>query len=401
MKKCLLFLGIGFFFVFPLLAEGNSPTLKNSSSDVNPSKFEYYDDLFVYLDEDVSYLEDDFQYEDEALKEYSDLFVYYEDEMLYLEDELLYKYLDTVYDFHVLLLDTQDYLSSEIFPSELFKMNPATIDILKGAIVLTGIIIVQSVFPGVGWAIPFVSTFQKGTSSVAFAAKLITATVASGVASGIVDTAVDWAQDGVIEDETFYAGFANGFKWAAYTYAIEMGFQAAKYQFGKSNPTKGLMSSDDYAKVKGREVINKEYENIRPLKQNGATVSPEYLKAVDDGVPLVNGHRDFSAYSRGSYEFKAGVLTGDVTKDKKILKAVYNVSMDDYLGCTLHHAPDGRTLMMVPTDLHSAVRHTGGNALIQTFTQTISTEMKRKQVRDYTIAISGGVVIGQMEDISE
>ncbi|WP_442961226.1 HNH endonuclease signature motif containing protein, partial [Pseudogracilibacillus sp. SO30301A] len=34
-------------------------------------------------------------------------------------------------------------------------------------------------------------------------------------------------------------------------------------------------------------------------------------------------------------------------------------------GYTWHHVEDGRTLMLVLTDLYQAVRHTGGAALIR------------------------------------
>lgn len=395
MKQILVFVIAFSILISPMFASGQN----EKPNSTLYSEFKYYDDAFGYLSDQVSYMNDEFVYASESLEPYSNLFVYYEDEMLYLEDELLYEYADDVAGFKVLLLDTQEYLSSEIFPSDLFLMNPATADILKGSIVLVGIIIAHSVFPGVGWAIPFISSFQQGTSTAIFATKVISATVASGVASGIVETTVDWAQDGILEDETFYEGFAEGFKWAAYTYAFEMGVQGAKYQFGHSNPTKGLLSADDYSKIKGREIINKDFDNIKPPKpQSGAKVSSEYLRAVDEGVPLINGQRDFSKFSKRNFEFRPGELTGNVTKDKKILQDLYGITMDDFPGCTLHHAPDGRTLMMIPTDLHNAVRHTGGNALIQAFTQAISSEMKQKQVRDFSVAISGGVIVGQLED---
>lgn len=34
-------------------------------------------------------------------------------------------------------------------------------------------------------------------------------------------------------------------------------------------------------------------------------------------------------------------------------------------GYTWHHVEDGKTMMLVPTDLHQAVRHTGGAALLR------------------------------------
>ena len=34
-------------------------------------------------------------------------------------------------------------------------------------------------------------------------------------------------------------------------------------------------------------------------------------------------------------------------------------------GYTWHHVEDGKTMMLVPSDIHSAVRHTGGASLIK------------------------------------
>lgn len=409
MKYSVFLLILFLIFVYPVLGvenkeESEKKIYKYANIEDNnlSNQFSYYEDEFVYYEDEFVNYEDEIVYYEDELKTYSDLFVYYEEEMLYLEDELLYMHSEDIDGFKVLLLDTQEYLSSDIFPSDLFLMNPATADILKGTIVIAGIIIAHSIFPNVGWAIPFISSFQKGVSTSSFASKVIALSAASGVASGIVDASIDWVKDGVIDDDTFYEGFAKGFKWAAYTYAFEMGVQGMKYQFGHSNPSKGLMSADDYAKVKGREIINKEIENIKPPKPlDDVVVSPEYLKAVNEGVPLVNGHRDFSNYSRENFEFKYGVLTGNVTKDKMILENAFGVNMEDFSGCTLHHAPDGRTLMMVPTDLHNAVRHTGGNALIQVFTQSIESEMKQKKLRDYSVAVSGGFICGKLENKDE
>ena len=34
-------------------------------------------------------------------------------------------------------------------------------------------------------------------------------------------------------------------------------------------------------------------------------------------------------------------------------------------GYTWHHVEDGKTMLLVPSDLHGAVRHTGGASLIR------------------------------------
>ena len=40
-------------------------------------------------------------------------------------------------------------------------------------------------------------------------------------------------------------------------------------------------------------------------------------------------------------------------------------------GFTWHHVEDGLTMMLIPTDLHNAVRHTGGAALIRKLLNSI------------------------------
>ena len=386
---------------FILISSAQSKGQSDKQDYLN-SEYEYLSDTSVYLNDEVLTLNDLSTLYNEEFEYQEDLFLIYEQELDYFEDKMLYLYSDSLDGFEVLLLDTQEYLSSEIFPSDLFLMNPATADILKGSVILVGIIVMHSVFPGVGWAIPFISTFQQEVSTAIFATRIITATVACGVASVILETTIDWANDGVIDDGTFYEGFANGYKWAAYAYAFEMGIQSIKYQFSSTTPSKGLLSPEHYNRITGRKIINEQIDDLFPPEPiPGATYSPEYMSALKTGVPLVNGQRDFSKFARGSFSFKSGILTGDVSIDNRILKRTFGVSLDDFPDCTLHHAPDGRTLQMVPTDLHQAIRHTGGNAYIKAFTDAMTSEFDKLHFRDYSVAVTGGNIIGRLEGAYE
>lgn len=58
-------------------------------------------------------------------------------------------------------------------------------------------------------------------------------------------------------------------------------------------------------------------------------------------------------------------LVGDASSDfKKALEASKKYDKTPK-GYTWHHVEDGKTLILIPTDLHDAVRHTGGAALIR------------------------------------
>ncbi|QOR35884.1 HNH endonuclease [Clostridium sp. 'deep sea'] len=61
---------------------------------------------------------------------------------------------------------------------------------------------------------------------------------------------------------------------------------------------------------------------------------------------------------------KVDVMQGDAYYDfiKANQAAGYKSTPKGY---TWHHVEDGTTMMLVPTDLHKTVRHTGGASLIR------------------------------------
>jgi len=69
-----------------------------------------------------------------------------------------------------------------------------------------------------------------------------------------------------------------------------------------------------------------------------------------------NGYPDFGPYAKKTIVFKKG-FTG---RAEDIAAANKRFQAPD--GWTWHHHQDGRTLQLVPTDLHDAIRHGGGIA---------------------------------------
>ena len=58
-------------------------------------------------------------------------------------------------------------------------------------------------------------------------------------------------------------------------------------------------------------------------------------------------------------------LIGDETDDIAKANLIHHGTQVSIPGYTWHHLEDGKTLILIPTDLHEAYRHTGGAALIR------------------------------------
>jgi hypothetical protein len=120
------------------------------------------------------------------------------------------------------------------------------------------------------------------------------------------------------------------------------------------------LPSRDIPLIGGRRPINSAYAG---RVYDGPAWTPELANKYPDGVRFTeSGFPDFSPYSR------AQVQSGDLTGVYKIDEAAANRSMGwprTPQGYVWHHVEDGRTLMLVPKDLHGAVRHTGGSAVIR------------------------------------
>ncbi len=88
-----------------------------------------------------------------------------------------------------------------------------------------------------------------------------------------------------------------------------------------------------------------------------AKLSPELQVKYPNGVVFKpSGHPDFSPYSVKTVPIK---MTGDRPRDFKLANEAAGLRRTPE-GYTWHHVEDGTTMQLVPTDLHEAVRHSGG-----------------------------------------
>jgi A nuclease of the HNH/ENDO VII superfamily with conserved WHH len=85
--------------------------------------------------------------------------------------------------------------------------------------------------------------------------------------------------------------------------------------------------------------------------------TPALAKKYPNGVRFTrNGFPDFSPYAVKTITFKKGF------KDRAADIAAANRRFQAPDGYTWHHHQDGRTMQLIPTDLHDAIRHGGGIA---------------------------------------
>jgi hypothetical protein len=111
--------------------------------------------------------------------------------------------------------------------------------------------------------------------------------------------------------------------------------------------------------IGGRFPINSKYAGtIMPASALPPKLRAKYpngVKFTSDGFP------DFSPYAIKTVKPKA--LTGNRGIDENKANASAGLSATPP-NCTWHHHEDGVTMQLVPADLHDAVRHTGGAAVI-------------------------------------
>ncbi len=117
------------------------------------------------------------------------------------------------------------------------------------------------------------------------------------------------------------------------------------------------------SKVNGRMPINSEYAGKTYLKE----LSPELQAKYPNGVKFNSrGFPEFSPYAKTTVEIKyTGSRTGDFAAANKA--AGFTETPKGY---TWHHhegvGPNGVGKMeLVPSDIHGAVKHTGGVAVWQ------------------------------------
>jgi hypothetical protein len=98
-----------------------------------------------------------------------------------------------------------------------------------------------------------------------------------------------------------------------------------------------------------------------------SNLSPELQRKYPHGVPFTAaGHPDFSRYSKRKVEIKmSGINKVDQSLADKAAGFVgANKRPNDY---TWHHHEDGKSMLLVPKDLHEKIAHTGGSAVTKGF----------------------------------
>jgi filamentous hemagglutinin len=108
--------------------------------------------------------------------------------------------------------------------------------------------------------------------------------------------------------------------------------------------------------VNGRMPLNYQYAGetypVELLKPELREKYPESVRFNEKGFP------DFSPYARETVEIR---YTGDRADDFDLANEAAGLTHTPE-GYSWHHHEDAKTMQLVPTDLHKAVRHTGGCA---------------------------------------
>lgn len=107
-----------------------------------------------------------------------------------------------------------------------------------------------------------------------------------------------------------------------------------------------------------RRIINRQYAGqVYPIEKLGSVASkyPKSVRFSKEGYP------DFRPYAKKEVTIdNLNGGAGDFYKANK--EAGYDRTPEGY---TWHHHEDGKTMLLVPTDLHSQVRHSGGASILR------------------------------------
>ena len=161
------------------------------------------------------------------------------------------------------------------------------------------------------------------------------------------------------------AGTAHAVIETSTGYRIQLEFDKATLSTGglggaKMKVTRLAPDGTEIKPVGNRFPINSKYAGkVMPAEALPANIRAKYPK----GVPFTSeGFPNFSDYAVKTVKPKG--LTGNRDNDNAVANAKAGYS-DTPNGYTWHHHEDGVTMQLVPTDLHDAVRHTGGSAVIR------------------------------------
>lgn len=112
--------------------------------------------------------------------------------------------------------------------------------------------------------------------------------------------------------------------------------------------------------VNGRSPINSQYAGKNYSAEN---FPPDLQAKYPNGVNFnTKGFPDFSPYAKASLEVPG--LTGDYKTDAALANNMAGLSSTP-AGFVWHHVEDANTMLLIPQDIHNAVRHTGGAAILR------------------------------------
>jgi filamentous hemagglutinin len=112
--------------------------------------------------------------------------------------------------------------------------------------------------------------------------------------------------------------------------------------------------------VNGRSPINSQYAGKNYSAEN---FPPDLQAKYPNGVNFNSkGFPDFSPYAKASLEVPG--LTGDYKNDAALANTMAGLKATPD-GYVWHHVEDANTMLLIPQDIHNAVRHTGGAAILR------------------------------------
>ena len=124
---------------------------------------------------------------------------------------------------------------------------------------------------------------------------------------------------------------------------------------------------DSVEKIGGRYPMNSHYAgqvyHFKDLPKSIQKQYPHLEHQYPEGIRFnKKGFPDFSSYAIKKVEIK---MTGNHRIDKKRANEGLGYKPNaEHLGYTWHHHENGKTMELVPRDLHDAFRHTGGVSVI-------------------------------------
>lgn len=136
---------------------------------------------------------------------------------------------------------------------------------------------------------------------------------------------------------------------------------AAKMRKPANKPNKAPRAAPAVARLpSGRRPANSKWAG---KKFRGKTWTKEMQEKYPDGVRFTKqGHPDFSPYKIDQVQWPRRFSGTHKDEAKANEKAGRDRTPDGY---TWHHHEDKKTMQLIPRDMHEAVRHAGGRALLR------------------------------------